>query len=247
MIDREYVKKLRKDKGLRQKDIADLLGVSEITYLRFEKRNRELRANELQKLAEILEVSMDELASGKPAQQEEQAEHGEDAAPKGTLPKDETGEIVEPSNAFPRRMLILPKFCKELAASCGTGNLHENNDFANDPPEQVAVPLSPVLSRYDPKSLFCWEVEGDSMEPQIHDGWTVVVYRTQDLVAGAMYLVKHGGCTYVKGIRFRGQIQVVLHSLNPGYSDIVVDPEDSFECIGRVVEIHPTPFVPKSF
>lgn len=57
----ERLKKLRLKKGLTQKDIADLVHVNRVTYTNWEKGKREPSFENLIKLADLLEVSLDWL------------------------------------------------------------------------------------------------------------------------------------------------------------------------------------------
>ena len=52
---------LRKKRGLTQKDIADLVHVNRVTYTNWEKGKREPSFENLVKLADLLEVSLDSL------------------------------------------------------------------------------------------------------------------------------------------------------------------------------------------
>ena len=57
----ERLKQLRQKKGLTQKDIADLVHVNRVTYTNWEKGKREPSFENLIKLADLLEVSLDWL------------------------------------------------------------------------------------------------------------------------------------------------------------------------------------------
>lgn len=57
----QRLKELRLKKGLTQKDIADLVHVNRVTYTNWEKGNREPSFENLVKLADLLEVSLDWL------------------------------------------------------------------------------------------------------------------------------------------------------------------------------------------
>ena len=59
----EKLKVLRKEKGLTQKDIADLVHVNRVTYTNWEKGNREPNFEKLSMLACIFDVSIDFLLS----------------------------------------------------------------------------------------------------------------------------------------------------------------------------------------
>lgn len=57
----EKLKMLRKKKGLTQQEIADLIHVNRVTYTNWEKGKREPSFENLIKLADLLEVSLDLL------------------------------------------------------------------------------------------------------------------------------------------------------------------------------------------
>ena len=59
MIFSERLKELRLEKDLSQKDIADLVHVNRVTYTNWEKGNREPSFENLIKLADLFEVSLD--------------------------------------------------------------------------------------------------------------------------------------------------------------------------------------------
>ncbi len=55
------IKKLRKDKNISQKDMANMLNIPRSTYSNYENNNREPSIKLLEKIAEILNVSLGEL------------------------------------------------------------------------------------------------------------------------------------------------------------------------------------------
>lgn len=57
----ERLKELRKNKGLKQQEIAELLGVKRNTYSDWENRKTEPSFENLIKLADLLEVTLDWL------------------------------------------------------------------------------------------------------------------------------------------------------------------------------------------
>ena len=57
----ERLKRLRKNKGLKQQEIADLVHVNRVTYTNWEKGKREPSFEILVKLADLFEVSLDWL------------------------------------------------------------------------------------------------------------------------------------------------------------------------------------------
>lgn len=60
----EIIKKYRNRKGISQAEFAELLGISRTSYIAVEQGKRPLELDEAQKLAETLEISLDELING---------------------------------------------------------------------------------------------------------------------------------------------------------------------------------------
>ena len=69
-----FITSLRKEKGLSQAKIAKVLGISRTSYLDVEKGKRELSVSELEKLANIFGLSVEQVLSGKPQNYEKYKE-----------------------------------------------------------------------------------------------------------------------------------------------------------------------------
>lgn len=61
MIFSERLKELRLEKDLSQKEVADLVHVNRVTYTNWERGKREPSFENLVKLADLLDVSLDSL------------------------------------------------------------------------------------------------------------------------------------------------------------------------------------------
>ena len=61
MIFSERLKELRLEKDLSQKEVADLVHVNRVTYTKWERGKREPSFENLVKLADLLDVSLDWL------------------------------------------------------------------------------------------------------------------------------------------------------------------------------------------
>lgn len=57
----ENLKLAREQKGLSQKDVAEKIGVAKSTYSLYESGNREPNVQTIKKIADVLDVSADEL------------------------------------------------------------------------------------------------------------------------------------------------------------------------------------------
>jgi transcriptional regulator with XRE-family HTH domain len=59
----ENIKSIREENGLLQKDVATHIGVDKSTYSKIEKGTREVTVSELQKKAQLFNISLDQLVN----------------------------------------------------------------------------------------------------------------------------------------------------------------------------------------
>ncbi|NQZ76084.1 MAG: helix-turn-helix transcriptional regulator [Ekhidna sp.] len=59
----DNIKYIREEKSFLQKDVAEHIGVDKSTYSKIEKGTRELTVKELQKVAELFNLSIDQIVS----------------------------------------------------------------------------------------------------------------------------------------------------------------------------------------
>ena len=83
----ERIKKIRKGQKLTQQELADTIGVSVITVKRWEKE-RIPRADELAKLAEVLNTTTDYLLRGEPLEPEPPVHETAQSQPVNNLPSE---------------------------------------------------------------------------------------------------------------------------------------------------------------
>lgn len=77
-------------------------------------------------------------------------------------------------------------------------------------------------------------VNGDSMEPEYHDGDYIFIESTVNLDDGEIGVFELYGDTYVKQLILEDD-HAYLHSLNKKYKDMKVDADSDFRVLGRVV------------
>lgn len=90
-----------------------------------------------------------------------------------------------------------------------------------------------------PKNLVLMDVMGDSMQPHILDGDTVMIDQSKtDLMPNKIYAVRVEDLIYLKCIDMEPG-KFILRSYNPNYAPIVIEidylGENSFKILGRVV------------
>ncbi|WP_019292880.1 XRE family transcriptional regulator [Lactococcus petauri] len=95
-------------------------------------------------------------------------------------------------------------------------------------------------SRNDlPRFDFATVVDGDSMEPTLHDGDVILIRQNYDTPQGGIYVVDYDGTSWVKEVSI-DENELVLHSINEKYPDrfLPVPPEDGeyWNIVGKVVD-----------
>jgi len=96
-----------------------------------------------------------------------------------------------------------------------------------------------LCSKGNPDDMVLMEVSGDSMEPELRDGDTVLINQGQmDVLAGKVYAVGIEDTVVVKQVERRPGA-LVLRSSNPAYAPVEIDLRgdlaDTVRIIGRVV------------
>lgn len=232
----EILKVLRDEKGLTLKQMGEILGVSHMTYQRYEKNDTDVSTDMLVKLSNFYGVSADYLLG-----------RTEIKAMAGTSPAEQLDvtaaeqEIIRRYTEFPEevRLLLLETIrklvglpdapedlrpvivftrCHRMKASAGMGYDLDNADEWRD----VRIYDCPEAYQAD----FAVEVDGDSMEPDYHDGDIVFVKLSEDVPVGAVGLFIHDGKGYIKE---RGE--TCLISRNPDYPNI----EGECRVVGAVI------------
>ena len=221
----EILRVLRDEKGLTLKQMGEILGVSHMTYQRYEKNDTDVSTDMLVKLSDFYGVSADYLLG-----------RTDIKAMAGTTPAEQLDvtaaeqEIIRRYTEFPEevRLLLLETIrklvglpdapedlrpvivftrCHRMKASAGMGYDLDNADEWRD----VRIYDCPEAYQAD----FAVEVDGDSMEPDYHDGDIVFVKLSEDVPVGAVGLFIHDGKGYIKE---RGE--KCLISRNPDYPNI---------------------------
>lgn len=222
---KDQLQELRKEKKFTQEEAADKFGVKLSTYQKYERDAISPPYDILIKIADFYNVSTDYLLG-----------RTEIKAMAGTSPAEQLDvtaaeqEIIRRYTEFPEevRLLLLETIrklvglpdapedlrpvivftrCHRMKASAGMGYDLDNADEWRD----VRIYDCPEAYQAD----FAVEVDGDSMEPDYHDGEIVFVKLSEDVPVGAVGLFIHDGKGYIKE---RGEKYLI--SRNPDYPDI---------------------------
>ena len=222
---KDQLQELRKDRKFTQEEAANQFGVKLSTYQKYERDAISPPYDILIKIADFYNVSADYLLG-----------RTEIKAMAGTSPAEQLDvtaaeqEIIRRYTEFPeevrlllletiRKLVGLPEApedlrpvivftrCHRMKASAGTGYDLDNEDEWRD----IRIYDCPEAYQAD----FAVEVDGDSMEPDYHDGEIVFVRLSEDVPVGKVGLFIHEGKGYIKE---RGEKYLI--SRNPDYPDI---------------------------
>ncbi len=212
-------------------------------------RKKSLSASNISKIARYFDVSADVLLGGEPAGT---------APPSGAERAALSDEGVHIGTLFDRadekdRLLthsVLDKYAEagtitairaksrnaggfvefdvyDEPAAAGLGNYLDAPKAQREQFPSVIVPRG---------ADFGIRVSGRSMEPAVADGSTVFVRQTVSVEPGRIGIFVLNGAAYCKQLIVdRARMEVRLHSLNPEYADIVVQPSDTLVTIGQVL------------
>ena len=239
METKDILKALRKDKGFStMQDFCNAANISFSTYQNYEAGKRLPTAEILMQLADFYGISTDYLLG-----------RTDIKAMAGTTPAEQLDvtaaeqEIIRRYAEFPedlrlllldtiRKLVGLPEVpedtrpvivftrCHRMKASAGAGFDLDNDDEWRD----IRIYDCPEAYQAD----FAVEVDGDSMEPDYHDGDIVFVKLSEDVPVGAVGLFIHDGKGYIKE---RGE--KCLISRNPEYENICGECRTVGAVIGR--------------
>lgn len=222
---KEIIKELRKSKDYSADYVAEKIDIPAGSYKKYESGILNPGVPVVVKFADFYNVSTDYLLG-----------RTDIKAMAGTTPAEQLDvtaaeqEIIRRYTEFPEevRLLLLETIrklvglpdapedlrpvivftrCHRMKASAGMGYDLDNEDEWRD----IRIYDCPEAYQAD----FAVEVDGDSMEPDYHDGEIVFVRLSEDVPVGAVGLFIHDGRGYIKE---RGEKYLI--SRNPDYPDI---------------------------
>lgn len=153
------------------------------------------------------------------------ARYKEEQAARETAEQPEPPKKVKMPKVKKRGSMVEIRVYDQPAAA-GLGNYLDDPDYHMEYyPEDVIHPYAD----------FGVLIDGDSMEPKVHDGGTVFVEAMQSIEPGQIGIFVLNGKSYCKKLAVdHGKRQIRLVSLNKKYEDIIVGEFDSFRTLGRV-------------
>lgn len=213
----DKIRTIRKSKGFTQKELAEKIGMGDTTIANYEKGIRTPKRNKIFKIAEVLNVSVEEFFP-----QNENKSQSVSVIP---TPKEKLNVIFDNISADSKNKLL--KYARLLQEAesteyfevITTTKLAAGVGYAFNEYDQEKVYVMNRPPKYDVASF----VSGDSMEPKYHDGDIVyLVDKGLSSYSGEICAVAYEGKTYIKRV-FTEAGRLRLESLNPKYPDFYID------------------------
>lgn len=248
------LRKRRKELNLKQTELGELLGVTGSAIGNYENDLSSPKADVLYKVFEALKCDanylyQDEMkARNAPIEdalsipEHEHIQNYRLLTPEGQKAADESIHILldletekarQAKQAFEEATATLDNIIEmpkrrvpfyEIGASAGTGDPLDDSPF-----EIVEIgPEAPIQTSY------LVSVDGDSMEPRLHDGQTLYIRQQETIEPGEIGLFWYDGDSYVKKFEVKHGRDYLV-SLNPAYDPIEIEEGLTFCPMGKVL------------
>ena len=205
------LKNLRKKRGLGQVELANMLGITQSSYSRYEAGLRDIPTDILIKLVDILRSSTDEILGVNNDQ-----EPGWNTVQSPDDPR-------FPPKVFPAEPL--PDLERETAMIPILGSVRAGYDNYAEENREGYMPIDDRLKTMHPEA-YVLTVKGDSMEPEICHGDMVICAPDAEIRNNDVCIVCiNGEVGTVKRIRFEGD-GLTLVPANPHYRKLHYSAED---------------------
>ena len=233
------IKEFRDQRGLTQKELADLIEMGNTTIANYEKGFRTPKKNTLFKIANALNVTIDDLFPILKQSDNSIIESIEEILSKldpepyqhNVLTYAE-GQLEEQKQAKKKLAEVHDVFVEYIAynyydqpVSAGTGQYLNEVEI-----ETIQLPVKVDAD-------FVCPIYGDSMEPDYKSGDYVFVKLSVDLPNGTVGVFDYEGEAYIKQLIIEKD-KAYLRSFNKKYNDIPIDSNSDFRIIGKVVDVY---------
>ncbi len=225
----ERISLRQKEIRIKTNELLDIINVTGATLSRWKNNINEPDDETKQRLASALNTSIAYLMG----------ETDDPTPPQASSVGTPGPDLQSNARLIPReRLMWLSVISPEVKVCAGSGNDYGDAGLEWTVVEHIPIADGELSALYSEDSLLAMYVEGDSMEPQIHDGDIVVFNHSHDWVSGNVMVVCLDGRLMVKGMVSQGEGKPpILRSTNRDYMDIQVNEDSFFLVYGRVLRI----------
>lgn len=225
----ERLKLARKEEGLSQKALGELIGVSQAAIQKIEV-GKAKETTKILDLANALKVRPEWLSSGSGEMRSSSSNiHRESSIP----PEREWGMVDawDSNTPLPDDEVEVP-FLRDIELACGDGSFGDE-DYNGFMLRFSKATLKRVGAQKD--SVLCFPAHGNSMEPLIPEGATVAInLLDKKIVDGKVYAINQDGWKRLKALHRSGPNKVIIRSFNSAEYDDEEADIDKIEILGRM-------------
>lgn len=233
------IKEFRDQRGLTQKELADLIEMGNTTIANYEKGFRTPKKNTLFKIANALNVTIDDLfpilkqSDNSIIESVEEILSQLDPEPyqRNVLTYAE-GQLEEQKQAKKRLAEV-----REVSVQYFAYNYYDQPVFAGTGQYLNEVQIDTIQLPVKVDADFVCPIYGDSMEPDYKSGDYVFVKLTVELPSGTVGVFDYEGEAYIKQLIIEKD-KAYLRSFNKKYKDIPINSDSDFRIIGKVVDVY---------
>ncbi|SFB88303.1 Phage repressor protein C, contains Cro/C1-type HTH and peptisase s24 domains [Brevinema andersonii] len=218
------LRQARKEKGITQVKLCEILDIPQSNLARYENDRGHLTYEKLDKISKI-GINIEWLITGKGEMFRSGGETGVTVTNNNTeLAKTEKKDVVK-----------IPLL--DVKASAGLGLINYQEEIK----DYIGIPIR-FLGGYLPKSVALLFASGDSMEPVIQSGDLLLVSpNDKELISDSIYILRVFDELRVKKLIRRVNGNILIKSENPNYGSEEILPteweDNNIEIVARVIRV----------
>lgn len=233
------IKEFRDQRGLTQKELADLIEMGNTTIANYEKGFRTPKKNTLFKIANALNVTIDDLFPILKQSDNSIIESVEEILSQLDPEPYQRNVLTCAERQLEEQKQAKKKLAEvhEVSVQYFAYNYYDQPVSAGTGQYLNEVQIETIQLPVKVDADFVCPIYGDSMEPDYKSGDYVFVKLTVELPSGTVGVFDYEGEAYIKQLIIEKD-KAYLRSFNNKYKDIPINSDSDFRIIGKVVDVY---------
>ena len=233
------IKEFRDQRGLTQKELADLIEMGNTTIANYEKGFRTPKKNTLFKIANALNVTIDDLFPILKQSDNSIIESVEEILSQLDPEPYQRNVLTCAERQLEEQKQAKKKLAEvhEVSVQYFAYNYYDQPVSAGTGQYLNEVQIETIQLPVKVDADFVCPIYGDSMEPEYKSGDYVFVKLTVELPSGTVGVFDYEGEAYIKQLIIEKD-KAYLRSFNKKYKDIPINSGGDFRIIGKVVDVY---------
>lgn len=233
------IKEFRDQRGLTQKELADLIEMGNTTIANYEKGFRTPKKNTLFKIANALNVTIDDLFPILKQSDNSIIESVEEILSQLDPEPYQRNVLTCAERQLEEQKQAKKKLAEvhEVSVQYFAYNYYDQPVSAGTGQYLNEVQIETIQLPVKVDADFVCPIYGDSMEPDYKSGDYVFVKLTVELPSGTVGVFDYEGEAYIKQLIIEKD-RAYLRSFNKKYKDIPINSDSDFRIIGKVVDVY---------